>query len=184
MRLPSEIQSRVLAFRRETDLNLAQIAVEVGTSRTSVQRVCEEAGMGNMGRRNKWRRGRPPEVCNLPPKRLDPQEAALRIRFRSYVCGAERRSIAFELTYDQFCRLTLQSCSYCGLPPQSIKLVSNVAVMSGIDRLDSKSGYTVDNCRPCCSACNYAKRDMRVDVFEAWMDRLVSFRATSGARRS
>lgn len=36
---------------------------------------------------------------------------------------------------------------------------------SGLDRIDSSKGYTIDNVRPCCLRCNQAKSDMREEEF-------------------
>ena len=44
-------------------------------------------------------------------------------------------------------------------------------VRNGLDRVDSNLGYTLDNVLPCCSICNYAKQDLRQDVFMQWIAR-------------
>jgi hypothetical protein len=46
-------------------------------------------------------------------------------------------------------RLINSKCHYC---PNTHNL--------GIDRADNSKGYEPDNCRPCCSRCNYIKRDI------------------------
>lgn len=35
----------------------------------------------------------------------------------------------------------------------------------GIDRIDSDEGYFINNCVTCCAKCNFAKRNLSVDVF-------------------
>lgn len=40
---------------------------------------------------------------------------------------------------------------------------------NGIDRVDSSKGYTLDNCVPCCSKCNYAKHEMSVEEFKEYI---------------
>lgn len=42
-------------------------------------------------------------------------------------------------------------------------------VHNGVDRVDNALGYTPDNCVPCCSRCNYAKRAMPRGEFENWL---------------
>jgi hypothetical protein len=49
---------------------------------------------------------------------------------------------------------------------------TNEYTYSGIDRLDNNIGYVSGNCVPCCSVCNYAKRDMTVDQFKNWIKRI------------
>lgn len=45
----------------------------------------------------------------------------------------------------------LGECDYCG---NDLRLWGKG---HKIDRIDSKRGHTPDNCRPCCSGCNWAK---------------------------
>ena len=47
-------------------------------------------------------------------------------------------------------------CSYCHEFPSS-----------GLDRVDSDQGYTVENTIPCCVLCNFTKCDLSLDVFLA-----------------
>ncbi len=56
----------------------------------------------------------------------------------------------FALTFAEFNSVVVLPCFYCG---------TNTAPR-GIDRWDSKIGYVLENCRPCCSRCNYAKHAM------------------------
>jgi hypothetical protein len=46
-------------------------------------------------------------------------------------------------------------CNYCGDKSHSL----------GIDRIDSTKDYTASNIVPCCSTCNYMKREYSVDKF-------------------
>jgi hypothetical protein len=48
-------------------------------------------------------------------------------------------------------------CYYCGY--------KNSDFVNGIDRIDSKKGYILDNCVACCKMCNYMKGSLSVDVF-------------------
>lgn len=50
-------------------------------------------------------------------------------------------------------RLKHQNCYLCGGPG------------GGIDRFDSDIGYTSSNIRPCCSMCNYMKKDYSFEAF-------------------
>lgn len=60
----------------------------------------------------------------------------------------------FELTYEQGAELLLKPCHYCGTTEKI-----------GIDRKDSKIGYILSNCLPCCTMCNYMKTATNYDEF-------------------
>lgn len=95
--------------------------------------------------------------------------AAARV-FNGYVFSAKRRGLCFELTKEQCVKMFLMPCDYCGSTPSKVRKARNRsdgAAINGIDRVDSLGGYTLENCVPCCSACNFAKRDMPRDEFIA-----------------
>lgn len=48
---------------------------------------------------------------------------------------------------------------------------SKIINLNGIDRVNSKEGYTEENSVPCCSTCNKAKLDMSFEDFRAWLSR-------------
>lgn len=64
--------------------------------------------------------------------------------------SADKRKIEFKLTDDEFYRIVSNNCYLCGKPNSDLHI-------NGIDRIDSKLGYTRDNCKSCCSTCNYIK---------------------------
>lgn len=92
------------------------------------------------------------------------------IVFLSYKRSAKRRKnkIDFNLSLEDFLVLTSQNCYYCGDIPQNIqksKHNNGDFVYNGIDRVDNKIGYSVDNCVPCCKLCNYMKSVMKIEQF-------------------
>jgi hypothetical protein len=95
-----------------------------------------------------------------------------------YMRGAADRNISWELTDEQAYSLFEQDCHYCGAPPAIGKSdrFNGAYAHNGIDRMDSSQGYTVENCVPCCSQCNFLKLSMPYEEFVAWLDRLVEFR--------
>lgn len=54
------------------------------------------------------------------------------------------------ITFEYFTELAVKPCNYCNKPNHDM----------GVDRADNILGYTVVNSRPCCSSCNYLKRDI------------------------
>ena len=81
-----------------------------------------------------------------------------------------RRGLRMGLSFAQFREMSLLPCVYCGDPPSGSPIARNT-----LDRIDSSGGYTAGNVVPCCTVCNLAKKDMSLDTFHAWLDRVVSF---------
>lgn len=49
------------------------------------------------------------------------------------------------------------------------KLEEYDILYNGIDRINSKKGYTLDNTVSCCSTCNTAKLNMSLEDFKTWI---------------
>ena len=79
--------------------------------------------------------------------------------YSNYVGRAKKRNFEFELTERQFNEMCLQDCYLCG------KKSNHPHHVNGIDRYDSRNGYIVSNCRPCCTMCNYLKNSYDFDDF-------------------
>jgi len=108
-------------------------------------------------------------------KELPKDIACLRKLLGEYKSNARRKGIAFTLNDSEFESLVLQSCHYCGTPPQreyKTKNQSRVLLVNGIDRKDSSIGYLPENTVACCHVCNYAKREMSCDEFLEWAKRI------------
>jgi len=100
-------------------------------------------------------------------------EAAFNRLYSSYMSGAKERRLEFCLTKDAVRVLTSLCCFYCGAEPQGVYRASGGNYLyNGIDRLDNTVGYTVDNCVPCCTTCNFAKGHMSLDAFSEWLMRI------------
>jgi hypothetical protein len=95
-----------------------------------------------------------------------PGVAALNKLYMDYSYGARRRGISWELTKDQFKKITSSPCYYTGRRPSSVqKALGGDYVYNGVDRLDSTKGYTVDNCVPCIGRVNVMKWDSSYEDF-------------------
>ena len=68
-------------------------------------------------------------------------------KFRAYIKGAKERNIKFCLTFKEFENFWQKPCRYCG---DKIKTI-------GLDRVNNKKGYIIDNVVPCCEKCNRMK---------------------------
>lgn len=96
------------------------------------------------------------------------------------------------LTINVFYQLTQLDCYYCGLQPSN---KSNVIVKkssfftkltswfiySGLDRIDNSRVHDYDNVIPCCKYCNYAKRDLTLNEFYDWINRLQKQKAETSS---
>lgn len=69
---------------------------------------------------------------------------------------AARRGLEQKLTIDQYSTLVALSCTYCGYRSQGYS-----TTLIGVDRIDSSQReYTLTNCVPCCSKCNFMKGNL------------------------
>jgi hypothetical protein len=96
---------------------------------------------------------------------------AINAMYWDYKNSASRRGHKFELSLLEFRILTSGDCYYCGESPSKIRK-SNYGnyVYNGIDRVDNKVGYVAHNCVPCCTRCNFSKRDFSSEDFINMVD--------------
>jgi hypothetical protein len=80
---------------------------------------------------------------------------ALYRRFKEYDLGAKSRGLTFDLTLEQFETFWNKPCSYCG----------SAILTIGLDRIDNKVGYILDNLVSCCWPCNRLKGGFNRDEF-------------------
>jgi ribosomal protein L40E len=69
-------------------------------------------------------------------------------KFSYYKDRAKKHKMPFRLSLEECIRIFTTKCHYCGCEPD---------IYQGIDRLDSRLGYTIENTVPACSMCNYMK---------------------------
>lgn len=103
---------------------------------------------------------------------LDCGEAAFNRLYSVYVRSAKRRKIIWKLTKEEFSKFTKCNCFYCGEPPKKeidIPGLNGKYIYNGIDRKDSSSDYTIDNCVTCCYKCNIGKGTMTFAEFQEWI---------------
>lgn len=103
-------------------------------------------------------------------------EIRLNSIYNHYKSSANRRKIDFNLSKDEFEKLIDQSCYYCGESQTSKQSKNGQSEIrftyTGIDRINSSNGYTIDNCVPCCKTCNMAKNSMTQEEFYSWVRRV------------
>ena len=84
-----------------------------------------------------------------------------------YKHDAKRRGLSWQLSNEEFKHLTSSPCYFTGkLPSTAMEAASGEIYMyNGVDRLDSKEGYTLKNCVPCCTEVNFMKRNLPYEKF-------------------
>ncbi len=118
--------------------------------------------------------------------RLADQLGEKRCLFRANKRGAAQRGYTWSLSFDEFCHLTAERCSYCHVEPSRTSVLSEWSLpltYNGVDRLDNSQGYTVDNCVTACSSCNFAKGGRSIADFHLWLTQLGEFRRADNQER-
>lgn len=85
----------------------------------------------------------------------------------------------FNLTVDECYDLFSKNCHYCGASPSNVaKHPGNNGnfIYNGIDRMNNRLGYSIDNVVTCCKICNRAKNNMGYDEFILYLNNLSRFR--------
>lgn len=107
------------------------------------------------------------KYCNMPT-----EDAGINTYLRFYKDGAKSRGYDFELTPEEFTSIIKKDCFYCGKSPREHKFIAKslskneyTIVANGIDRFDNTLGYTSNNCVPCCTECNWMKRNLSYQDF-------------------
>lgn len=115
-----------------------------------------------------------------PKWRDAPNRAARNGVLKLYQTGACKRGLSWELTDEDFDRLTALDCYYCGGPPSAMRKSNQTYengdfIYTGIDRKDNALGYTPENVVPSCAICNRAKSSMPYGDFMTWVARLTAY---------
>jgi hypothetical protein len=90
--------------------------------------------------------------------------------WRNMQRGAFLKKNLFTLTQQDFEKLVIQPCYYCGFYSK-YKFV-------GIDRIDNNKGYLINNCVPACSMCNMMKSTNHPNAFLDKINIICSYRQT------
>lgn len=80
-------------------------------------------------------------------------------KWAAFRAQARSRKIDVAITKSEYVTMVVRPCVYCGEHQESM--------LRGIDRLDSKGVYCIDNIVPCCAECNFMKNALPVGRFLA-----------------
>jgi len=87
-------------------------------------------------------------------------------RYGQYKSDAIKIGREFSLSFEQFFTFWQKDCSYCG---GEIKTI-------GLDRVNSKVGYEIDNIVPCCFDCNRLKSNRVLEEWLSKMEKILKFK--------
>lgn len=106
-----------------------------------------------------------------------------KILYGRYERGAKERGLEFKLLFDKFIDICSENCFYCNIVPIEWNSYKNTNIVNentkkrqtircnGIDRVNNKVGYRVDNCVPCCSHCNWIKGRLTLSTWLSSIER-------------
>lgn len=103
-------------------------------------------------------------------KRVATRAGVLSSAYARYRYQAKRRKKEWDLTLEEFDKITSANCHYCGTPPGGNH---RGFLFNGIDRVNNDYGYLFFNCVPACGLCNFAKRGNSVQEFYEWIEKVV-----------
>lgn len=99
--------------------------------------------------------------------------------YGNYKRHAKKRNLDFLLEKEDFYKMIILSCTYCGdsqtsysNPPKEAEWGTQFRY-TGIDRINPKIGYVEGNVQPCCIKCNRAKSDMTEEDFALWIGKVI-----------
>ena len=118
-------------------------------------------------------------VATLQQRALPYGVSSSKHLFNRYIRAATKRNLEWQLKYDMFLIITSDNCHYCGVKPsQTYRANANFGngnyIYNGIDRIDNKKGYFINNCVSCCWICNRAKLDLSYNEFIEYIERFKS----------
>lgn len=98
-------------------------------------------------------------------------------RYTPYIATAREKWIFYKkdgLLFEEFFELSQMNCTYCETPPSNCFNVDFCGtkvpfIYSGLDRLNSSKGHTIDNVVPACITCNMMKSDHSLTDFNNWL---------------
>jgi hypothetical protein len=91
----------------------------------------------------------------------------LYVNYNIYKRSADDKNFNFELSFDEYSNIVKNICRYCG--------ILHERGFNGIDRINSKFGYTIENSVSCCKMCNYMKQSLSETVFIKCVEHILTF---------
>ena len=110
-----------------------------------------------------WRENNPEKNKENNKSRLE----NIKIHYSNYIRCAGDKNLDFEISQEEFNNLIKEPCHYCNIIQER--------GFNGIDRLDSNTGYVLNNCVSCCKTCNFMKCSLSADVFLKRIEHILTY---------
>ena len=110
-----------------------------------------------------WRENNPEKNKENNKSRLE----NIKIHYSNYTRCAGDKNLDFEISQEEFNKIVNEPCHYCNIIQER--------GFNGVDRLDSNTGYVIDNCVSCCKTCNYMKCSLSADVFLKRIEHILTY---------
>lgn len=107
-----------------------------------------------------------PEYYDIPKekKKRNKYPKDLPPKYKQYLVSTTNKGIRMDITIPEFEELIRQDCNYCGEPNAQ-----------GLDKIDPKGHYILDNAVSCCSKCNTMKFIYSVPDFLSHVEKIYKF---------
>lgn len=96
-----------------------------------------------------WRDEHQPHVKERNKINYEIFKTRITYRYSRTKASAKQRGILFDISFTDFVKIIAEVCFYCGTTGSI-----------GLDRIDSKEGYIIENVAPACYRCNVAKNTL------------------------
>jgi hypothetical protein len=139
------------------------------TYKLNQEKVCESCGKKYMGNKNSKRC---PGKCRKDySKEHQPTRESGYLTYKKN--SIKNRNLEFTLEFSEYWDLKSKPCYYCGESDKTI----------GIDRIDSKKGYTKENCVSSCGVCNIMKHISKIDDFINQCEKITNYQKSKRGRK-
>lgn len=115
---------------------------------------------------------------DLKKQRLPNNRGVINQIILQYKRHARDRNLDWNLSYDDVVEIIQKPCFYCGTEKSNhftTKHCKEGYDYNGIDRVDSRKGYEINNVVPCCKTCNVAKNNMNQKDFILWVHKVAQY---------
>lgn len=144
-----------------------------------ITKECISCGEKIIVLRKTWIRGT--KKCNpcrtRETSKIKKGLASQKTIYIQYKTNAKRKNLKFNLSFEEFIKITNDNCFYCNIEPSNIKKSeydNGDFIYNGIDRKDNTKGYDLHNSVACCKICNFAKNTLPLNEFYNWISKIHS----------
>jgi len=108
-------------------------------------------------------------------KHKDRESVLYKGLFAKFKNDLRHRGRTFSISLEEFKTLSKDNCFYCGAVPNNefTYIYSGETLLyNGIDRIDNKKEYNIENLVSCCWRCNSSKNNASMLEFVKWINNI------------